>query len=248
MQATGIIAALSLGFLGSFHCIGMCGPIALALPVHQAGALKKHLLIFSYNAGRVATYACFGLLSGAIGKGFAMAGLQQMLSVAIGVLILLGLLVPQVLKHRAHGRVFGFFNAVKQKLAALLQGKRRSSLFYIGLLNGLLPCGLVYAALSGAIATGTVWGGALFMAAFGLGTLPMMLALPHLGQYIGAAFRTRLRRAVPVFVSLMAVLLILRGLNLGIPYISPMVSTCHTAGDGHQPVAKIKTITCCKHP
>ncbi|MGZ4043606.1 MAG: sulfite exporter TauE/SafE family protein, partial [Bacteroidia bacterium] len=90
-----IVAAISLGLLGSFHCIGMCGPIALALPVHQATVFRKVVAILLYNSGRIITYSLLGLLFGIIGQGFAVFGLQQVLSVSLGTLILLSIILPK---------------------------------------------------------------------------------------------------------------------------------------------------------
>ena len=106
----------------------------------------------------------------------------------------------------------------------------RSTLLLFGLLNGLLPCGLVYAALAGAAATGGPLGGALFMAAFGLGTIPAMLAVSLAGRLITAPWRARFQRAVPVAMAVLAVLFIVRGLSLGIPYLSPDLSPEAVAG------------------
>jgi uncharacterized protein len=235
------IAAITLGFLGSFHCVGMCGPIALALPVGNARGISRLLLILSYNAGRMLTYSAFGILAGLAGRSIAIAGYQQLLSVMAGILLLLFILIPAGLKpfQKMNSGIFIFFNRIKSSLSALFLRKGHRSLFTIGLLNGLLPCGLVYMALAGAIATGAAMEGAFFMAAFGLGTLPMMLALPFAGSFISLKTRNTMRRAVPALLACMAVLLILRGLNLGIPYISPKtgndnnIPSCHSSANLH---------------
>lgn len=229
------LVAISLGLLGSFHCIGMCGPLALALPVHQKSMIGRVLSILVYNSGRVLTYSVFGLLFGLIGKGFFIAGFQQGLSIVIGLAILIAVIFPSgmIFKNKLNSGVFSFFNALKQTLAKLFSNGNGSSLLFIGLLNGLLPCGLVYIAISGAVATGDPFRGMLFMAFFGLGTLPMMLLIPFFGAYMGQAFKTRIRKTIPVFAGLMGVLLIVRGLNLGVPYLSPKIEksetvvTCH---------------------
>jgi sulfite exporter TauE/SafE len=222
-----IIAAITLGFLGSFHCIGMCGPIALALPIHKASGIKKILLVLSYNFGRVATYLVFGAFAGLIGQSFFIAGYQQILSVTIGILILLTLFFSSGKRgaHILRSNLFSFFNTIKTKLGKLFLKSGLHSLFLIGLLNGLLPCGLVYIGIAGAIATGDIFRGALFMAVFGTGTIPVMLSLPLVGGIISVDARNKIRKTVPVIVGFMAILLILRGLNLGIPYVSPKVNT-----------------------
>lgn len=219
------LIALSLGFFGSFHCIGMCGPIALALPVHRRSAAFKVLGLLSYNLGRISTYSLFGVSAGLIGKGFFIAGYQQALSITIGMLLLIGVLLPPAYKSGIglNAKIFSFFYLLRQFFGRLFQKDRAASLFLIGVLNGFLPCGLVYMAMAGAVAGGDPVRGMVFMALFGSGTLPMMFVIPYAGQYINQPLRTRIRRAMPVLIGLTAVLLILRGLNLGIPYVSPKI-------------------------
>ncbi len=221
-----ILAALSLGFLGSFHCVGMCGPIALALPLSKTSNLARIIGGLVYNFGRIFTYALLGGLFGLLGKSFVLAGFQQSLSISLGVLILVMVFLPEssMNKFRITGEIYSLIGKLKSKFNDLLQKKNFSSLFFIGLLNGLLPCGLVYLGIIGAIATGEVVNGSLFMAFFGLGTIPAMLSISLLSNSISLPVRNKIRKAVPVFVVAMALLLILRGLNLGIPYVSPEMS------------------------
>lgn len=240
-----ILAAISLGFLGSFHCVGMCGPIALALPVHQKSASQKIIAILAYNSGRMLTYALFGMLFGLIGQSFALFGYQQKLSVLLGVVILLALLVPKRFAYRLSftGKLYGLLSRLKSNIARLFQRRSIGSFFSIGLLNGLLPCGLVYIGVAGAIATGTVLKGLLFMAFFGAGTLPLMFLVSYSSHLLSVKTRHIIHKAVPVFTGIMAVLLILRGLNLGIGYISPKLSEA-----GHEVQAKPASINCCHKP
>lgn len=219
-----IVAAISLGLLGSFHCIGMCGPIALALPVHQYSAFKKYLGIFLYNLGRVATYTFLGFVFGLLGQSFFLGGFQQILSITIGVLLLLSVIFTKfklLNTTKELGFIYSFINSVKIQLGNLFNKKGLHFLFFIGLLNGLLPCGLVYLGVAGAIATGHYLKGLEFMFYFGIGTVPIMYAVAFLGQFITIKYRNHIRQAMPYVVSVMAVLLIIRGLNLGIPYLSP---------------------------
>ena len=218
-----LTAAITLGFLGSFHCIGMCGPIAMALPLDRTSLFTKVMGSLAYNFGRMITYALFGGLFGLIGQSIVIAGYQQILSITLGVAILIMVLLPESLanKMRITRFIYSYVGKVKSRLAKLFNKSSYSSLFFIGSLNGLLPCGLVYLGIAGAIATGGSLSGSLFMAAFGLGTLPAMLGVSLAGSWISAGVRSKIRKAVPVFVGIMAVMLILRGMNLGIPYISP---------------------------
>ncbi len=218
-----LIAAISLGFLGSFHCIGMCGPIALALPLGRESAFMRVSGGITYNAGRIFTYGIFGWLFGLLGKSFVIGGYQQTLSITLGVIILLTVLFPAKLSSGIGLTkvMLPIVTKLKSLLGKLFSKKSFSSLFFIGVLNGLLPCGLVYLGIAGAIATGGVWKGSLFMMFFGIGTLPAMLAVSLAGNIISVEWRNKIRKAVPVFVVVMACLLILRGLNLGVPYVSP---------------------------
>ncbi len=233
-----IIAAISLGLLGSFHCIGMCGPIALALPVHHYSSFKKYLGILLYNIGRISTYTSLGLLFGLLGQSFFIGGFQQMVSISIGILLLLSVMITQTkwLNTPSFGFIYAFINKIKVQLGNLFNKKGLHFLFFIGLLNGLLPCGLVYLGIAGAIATGHYIKGAEFMFYFGIGTIPIMYAVAFLGQFITVKYRNHIRHSMPYVVSIMAILLIVRGLNLGIPYLSPEFEK-----NNH-------TISCCEKP
>ena len=219
-------AGFLFGLLGSFHCVGMCGAIALALPGHVATgapALRYIAGRLLYNLGRAATYATLGAGAGLLGQGLRLAGVQQSLSIASGVLILLLVAMPE----RYTSRVAGWLGYgqplawVKTTLGRLFQQPSLPALLATGALNGLLPCGLVYLALAGALSAPGVAGAAAYMACFGLGTLPLMLGLSLSGRLVSLPWRVRMRRAVPYAASLLAVLFIVRGLGLGIPYLSP---------------------------
>lgn len=211
--------AFLLGFVGSAHCAGMCGPLALALP--PTGNTRAHFLVgrVAYNAGRILTYAALGALFGLLGRTFALAGLQRWVSLTAGALILLGLLLsPKLGSGVALARGAGWLKAA---LGTLLRRRALSSLFGIGLLNGLLPCGLVYAACAGATASDHTLHGVAYMIVFGLGTLPMMLAISVAGQKVHLTLRFKLQRLIPASVAIVGTLLLLRGMALGIPYLSP---------------------------
>lgn len=221
-----LIAAIVLGFFGGFHCIGMCGPIAMALPVHNKSALQKVFTILVYNAGRIGTYSVFGIVFGAIGQSFALFGLQQILSITLGGLILVFVIVSYFgkVENPLLAKIYFYVNSIKTKLTGLFRKRTYSSFFSIGILNGLLPCGLVYMALAGALASGGVVKGAIFMVCFGLGTVPFMFAVTYYSNLISIKVRNRMRKVVPVVVAVMAVLMILRGMNLGINYVSPKLT------------------------
>jgi uncharacterized protein len=223
--------AFTIGLLGSFHCVGMCGPIALAIPIRQTDWLSRIIGTVIYNAGRVSTYALFGAIFGLLGKGIQLAGIQQWVSIGLGIVILLYFGLPYLsskfgVKHNIIN--VGFVSKLKGAFGSLLQSKSTGSLFLLGLLNGLLPCGLVYLVIAGAIAAATPQQGSLYMAVFGMGTLPLMLVLPIVGNFISLNIRNKMRRVVPVFVIGFAALFIMRGMNLGIPYLSPQFSSDRT--------------------
>ena len=234
-----LLTAFLLGLLGSFHCLGMCGPIAMALPLQ--GGWQRKVGTLAYQSGRVLTYALLGLLLGLAGAGAMLIGYQQSLSILLGVLMVAAVLVPAAWWRRIQPQGFISRQLMRLKQALGQQLRRRSvgASLAVGMLNGLLPCGLVYIALAGALATGNPWQGSAFMAAFGLGTWPTMLALSLAGQTISVRWRSRIRAALPGVMLAMGLLLVLRGLNLGIPYLSPaffeaggqeLPSTiCHTA-------------------
>ncbi len=237
-------AAIALGFLGSFHCVGMCGPIALALPVHNKPPLLKFILIILYNLGRILTYALFGLVAGIVGNSLAMAGFQQALSVTIGLVLLTSVVFS--VKNNLSG--YGFFIWIKSKLSHLFSKDTKPSLFIIGLLNGFLPCGLVYAGIAAATATADLLKGTLFMTFFGIGTVPLMFAIPLIGGSISLSFRNAIRKTTPIIITVMALVLILRGLNLGIPYLSPQISEeevncCHKNNPQKRQIIKCHKLT-----
>ncbi|MEX1190163.1 MAG: sulfite exporter TauE/SafE family protein [Bacteroidia bacterium] len=219
-----LIAAISLGVLGSFHCVGMCGPIALALPVHHLSTSGKVSGLLLYHIGRAFTYSIIGAVFGVLGMGVVLAGYQQGLSITLGIIILVGLFLPAAgLSKYLSSSASRFTMKIKEGFSVLFRKRSHTALFFTGMLNGILPCGLVYMALAGAMATGDIYKGALFMAVFGLGTLPAMFSVT-LFSGISASFRTMVRKYVPLVAGLMACLLILRGLGLGIPYVSPSMS------------------------
>lgn len=224
-----ILAGLTLGFISSLHCVGMCGPLALALPVHHLQYWQKIFAHVIYNIGRVTTYTFLGLLFGSIGKGFYLAGWQQAFSVAVGTTMLLFIVFYFGLKRKVKVKWVQDFNwAVQKTIGHFLQKHNYKGYFLLGSANGLLPCGMVYIALGAALLAGNVVNSALFMAAFGLATIPAMLLLSSIGTSINIAIRNKIKSITPFVMATVAVLLIVRGLSLGIPYISPDVQPHYT--------------------
>jgi sulfite exporter TauE/SafE len=219
-----IWAGFLMGFLGSLHCVGMCGPIALALPVQTQNMWMRITAATIYNMGRVVTYSILGSIFGLIGTAFNLIGLQQILSIISGVVLIIAILFPFVFRTFSPFKSFfdvPYLHQLKQRISNQLKTRSFLSLFVIGILNGLLPCGLVSLAIIGAIATGNVLQSSLYMALFGLGTLPIMMVLIISKNYLSVKMKLLFQQTVPVFVCGLGVLLILRGMNLGIPYLSP---------------------------
>lgn len=211
------------------HCVGMCGPLVLAIPTQAQSRWKFIVERIMYNSGRALAYGFLGALLGLFGNQLFLAGIQQNLSIVLGLSILLTVIIPLGLKSRLQkfSPMAKLYSVVKTKFAMLIQKRGMVALIAMGILNGFLPCGLVYTALVGATAVADVWKSALFMMVFGVGTLPALVAVAMAGKLISLKFRSLFTRAVPALSLTLAVILILRGMNLGIPLVSPKVS--HTA-------------------
>jgi sulfite exporter TauE/SafE len=229
-----LFTALTFGLLGSFHCIGMCGPIAFMLPVDRTNQTKRVLQIFVYHLGRLITYGILGFLFGMLGKGFYLFGFQQYLSIIIGVIMILVVVMPTktVNKFNITKPIYKLLSGVKNRLGKELKKKRTDTFFTIGFLNGFLPCGLVYMAIFASIATGNAINGSLYMVLFGLGTIPLMTAFVYLGNFTTGLVQKRIQQFIPIAIVVIAILFILRGLGLGIPYVSPI--HIHEMVDGGQ--------------
>lgn len=218
-----MLAALLLGFLGSFHCIGMCGPIALALPQHEGKPYLKITSALLYNFGRVITYAIIGVLFGTLGKGLFMGGIQQAVSIATGIIIILVVAFPYIIPSKFKQVSVLQIPIIRKAFSNAFKMKSMSAYLFLGLINGLLPCGFVYMALSGAMLTGNTLDGSIFMFLFGIGTIPAMLSMSLMGSFININFRNRVKKLIPIISITVGIILIFRGLNLGIPYLSPMM-------------------------
>ena len=211
--------AFTIGIIGSLHCLGMCGPIAMAMPYQAKSKWLTALNIMQYHLGRVITYAILGGIIGLVGRGIFLAGMQRSFSIGAGIL----LLVMAVFSLRVSSNLVSIpvvnriFFWIKSTMGHLLKDKSASSILLIGMLNGLLPCGLVYMAIVGAVSTGDVVRGMGYMALFGLGTVPMVFVASIAGTFAGLRLRNTLRKLVPVFLLAFAVLLIMRGLNFDLP-------------------------------
>ena len=229
MEIALIFSALALGFASGFHCIGMCGPIALSLGLTKKQAANYYLQNLTYQFGRIVTYSLLGALLGILGQGFEMAGFQKYLTIGAGIMLIIMAVFSFGGKDFASKIPFlsQFLFKVKMNLGKFMQKADYKSRFSTGILNGFLPCGMVYMALTASLAAGGIWQSSLFMALFGLGTLPFMFAVVLAGNLISQSLRTKVLKVIPVVMIILGGLFILRGLGLGIPYISPSESALH---------------------
>ncbi|MCO5235878.1 MAG: sulfite exporter TauE/SafE family protein [Chitinophagaceae bacterium] len=220
-----ITGGLILGFFSSMHCVGMCGPLALALPVHHLPNVKRVTALLSYHLGRIFTYASLGLVFGFAGRHLYIAGFQQWFSIAMGVTVLVLLLQYYYYKKNVQPSFMqAFYKRVQQAIITLLKSPKNIFTFpLLGIANGLLPCGMVYVAVAAALTSSAVHQGVLFMTMFGLGTLPALMTVGYWGTSLKPELRRGMRKVIPYGIGLMAVVLILRGMNLGIPFISPVL-------------------------
>jgi sulfite exporter TauE/SafE len=216
--------AFITGLVSSLHCLGMCGPIALALPT------RSTINAVLYNLGRIITYSVLGVIFGLFGKGLYLAGIQQPLSIGLGVAVIGMVFLPKI----RLAFVDRFTIRLRKWFTPFFQRKTSVAMFMIGILNGLLPCGMVYIALLGALAMSGPVAGAGYMVLFGLGTLPMMLAVGLSKKLFKPSFSLKINKFIPVLTLCIGMLFIVRGMNLGIAYLSPKAER------------QTKTITCCK--
>ena len=218
-----MISGLTLGAAGSLHCVGMCGPLSLALPTFHLSRTKQFVSLLIYQSGRVITYSLIGLLFGLAGRRIYISGYQRWFSIGLGILVLALALIYYLQKKTIHLSFFNRFYMYVQRLIGRILKNNKGILgfLWLGMANGLLPCGLVYVAVAATLSFSELTESVSFMAFFGLGTLPAMMIVGMAGSMIKPEARQLMRKAVPVFVTLMGVVLILRGLNLGIPFISP---------------------------
>lgn len=218
-----LLTGFLFGLISSLHCIGMCGPIAMMLPVDHKNPSRKALQILTYHLGRISAYAMLGLAFGLLGRGLYLAGLQQQISIGVGLMMIIIAIVPEkkLAQYNFSKPIYKVISKLKSSLGKQFKKKTLDAMFSIGFLNGLLPCGLVYAALFGALAMQNVTLGITYMVLYGLGTIPMMSLVVYASGFISVKWRNQLQRVIPIITVLLGIAFIIRGLGLGIPYISP---------------------------
>lgn len=227
--------AFTIGLFGSVHCVGMCGPIPMAKST--ADASKKGIAgrLMLYNLGRTLTYVLLGFMVGALGFGAELAGWQSWISIGAGAFLLLAAIFSFNVEHYLMRlSAFGQWNIwLRGKIGKYFGSNTYASWFRTGFFNGMLPCGLVYAAVIGAVLTGGILESATYMLFFGLGTMPLMFFSVFAGKLSTNPWQRKLRKLYPIMLAVLGVLFILRGVNFVLPYgfdfLNPMsnVPMCH---------------------
>lgn len=215
-------AAFILGFAGSLHCLGMCGPLVSALETITTPE-KWRLHQWLHHCGRWLTYALLGLAAGSVGQTFAALGFQRWIVLIAGIAMLSMLLIP-ALGHVGLQPAQRLSDAVRKQLGKMMHTRNPLYRFAVGMLHGLLPCGLVYAALAGAVSTSSAWQGMLFMTVFGISTTPALLAVSRIMNWLKQRFNINSIKHVQGALMIVALLVLLRGANLGIPMLSPKLN------------------------
>jgi sulfite exporter TauE/SafE len=223
--------AFFIGLFGSIHCIGMCGPLAFAVQVSNHNWLRVVFDKVIYNLGRIISYTALGFVIGFAGKQLWLSGMQQGLSFASGLLIIMAGISRLLHVGFGNNRLLSsLLSPVNRLLNYAL--KHKAGHLIIGMVNGFLPCGFVYLALIGAINTTMPLAAAQYMFWFGAGTFPLMLIATLSSGFMGPVVRKRINRAMPYFMICLGFWFILRGVGLNIPYLSPAKqvwqgSNCH---------------------
>lgn len=210
--------AFITGFLGSLHCMGMCGPLAMAVPV-PAG--KRSVGILLYNIGRTATYMLLGLIFSTVGASIQLSGMQQYFAMGLGVALLLFTFVP-IAGKKLEKSIYasGLLHSLRQNISAQFRQKSYRSTLLVGVLNGLLPCGMVYLAIAGAITSGDPFAGVVYMAIFSLGTMPAMVCMMSFRRLIPKKLKLNY---VMLLSLVLGLVLLYRGTAMELPEISLLV-------------------------
>jgi uncharacterized protein len=208
--------AFVLGFSGSLHCLGMCGPLIMALPLHNKSMWYKLGSYMFYNLGRILAYVIIGLLVAFLGLQINMPVVQAALSLIMGIMFILSVLLPsfslyQGLNKRLSAIYFKNFNKLK---IGQFSKSMSPGFVVLGLANGFLPCGMVYAAMSMAFIGNTMGHALQYMLFFGLGTLPIMLVLPMAKQIIRLKVNTQLTGIYRVAMLFLGIMLVARSLTM----------------------------------
>jgi len=215
-----------MGFTGSLHCAGMCGPIIWIMPFQVFSGVKKALAIFLYHFGRISVYASLALILHSF-RNLFNPRIQQYISVTLGGFLLLAGIMYFFSGYLSNLKL-PWASFVKKQLGNVIGKPGLAAITAAGILNGLLPCGLVYMALSASITLNSVPEVLGLIYFFGIGTLPMLVSITLMRHKIRFLRGSHFKKLVPIVVFSFGCLFVLRGMNLGIPYLSPEVVVTHT--------------------
>lgn len=237
------ISGLVIGLSASLHCLGMCGPLVLAVPIKSKSNYGQLIGIIQYHLGKTLTYAFLGLLIGFVGMSLQTLKWMQILSIVSGIAIIFF----------AWAKYIKFNKSTKiQQLYTRYSGRALNKLFkseipfkplWFGMINGLLPCGLVYIALINSLLASNPFSSALAMVFFGLGTVPILT----IARFVSNKIHWKTNRLTPIFITLIGVMVIFRGLNLGIPFLSPKIET-RTVKSVEKGTSEEIQMQCCHKP
>ncbi len=211
--------AFTLGLFGSLHCVGMCGPLALTFCPPQKNKTSQFFTALFYNLGRTVTYGVLGFIFGMAGTFILVSGFQKTLSIVLGVLLILSFFLSVDVESELgkFALIKPWYEFVQKILGFFVRISHRTPPFLLGMANGLLPCGLVYLAISGALAAGGLVNAVTFMIAFGLGTLPLMFILIFGSNHFGKKLRQALSKFLPYLSLVIGLYLIWRGWVVSFP-------------------------------
>jgi hypothetical protein len=242
-----LIAAILLGLTSNIHCIGMCGPIALAVPLKRDTNFNIFSGILQYTFGRILTYSILGFIIGIVGLTASTLGILQWVSILTG-MIMIGFALSKWFGFKISlTSPFGYkLPFISKGFGSLIKSDFPFKLFLFGMLNGLLPCGMVYFALLNALVAGDMLNGALSMALFGLGTSPGLIAIAFAANKIPNSFRMKFSKYATTLLFSVGFLVVLRGMNLNIPLISPKIeSKTHSSENLKSPKKTTVEMSCC---
>lgn len=218
-----VIAAIVLGLSGSLHCVGMCGALVTGLPFSVFSGSKKTAAVTLYFAAKALGYGILGLLLGSIGSGVKFVILQRGLSIVAG-LVLLAIVIFPAIKNKIP-QSHALQRVLNQQYQQIFKNPSMRAFAGLGLLNAFLPCGLVYTAAAAALATGNPISGFVFMYVFGISSSPLLIALIVFEGRLQSKYRQYMNKVSYGLSLMVGLLLLLRGLNMGIPYLSPNFTT-----------------------
>lgn len=212
-----LVSGLVLGTAGSLHCVGMCGPLAILLP---GGNFSVTAI---YHLGRTTTYVILGVLVGALLEFIDVRQYEQWFSLFLGALFL-ALWMYDFWGRKTVGSS-PIQNWLNRQFSLSLKRNSLLGWWFAGMINGFLPCGLVYGALLASMGFGSFSGSILFMFGFGIATAPMLLLITLGKRAIAQKMGAISHKILPFWLLFMAIIFLLRGANLGIPFLSPKMKS-----------------------